>query len=387
MHPGHQPLLKPMRYAALIALAAMLIFPACQSEAPSSTEYAERPDAVEARIDLELGTADGEAPYLFGRITGVAATDDHLFVADQQGHTIRAYALDGTYRFTVATAGEGPGEVQQPCCLTLGPNGQLWARDNGNRRYVQYRLMADRAEPQATIRMDHGHFRSAAVTFDPEDNLIDIGGGVEANGPRLGRARIHRSMTNETVRTVGIPEAPEGRVPMAEVPFNQGIMFIQQPMGPSLRDAHGPGGDWAFTITDRYDVTWFDAAGDTLHVLTRDVTGPELSEEERMSARRSLQERIDRMDVGLSDLPFGIPSRKPALTTIFFDTNGRLWVQRSVEDGAPNEADVYARDGTLAQVVQWPAGIDLSSGHLTADTLYGIRQGSDTFPQVVRLRY
>lgn len=58
-----------------------------------------------------------------------------------------------------------------------------------------------------------------------------------------------------------------------------------------------------------------------------------------------------------------------------------------MKDGAPNEADVYTRDGTLAQVVTWPPGIDLSSGHLTTDTLYGIRQGSDTFPQVVRLRY
>jgi len=310
-----------------------------------------------------------------------------VFVADQQGHTIRAYALDGTYRFTVATSGEGPGEVQQPCCLTLGPDGQLWVRDNGNRRYVQYRPTTEDAEPQATIRMDHGHFRSATVTFDPEGNLIDIGGGVEANGSRLTRARIHRSMTNETVRTVGIPEAPEGRVPMAEVPFNQGIMFIQQPMGPTARDTHGPGGDWAFTITDRYKVTWFDVAGDTLHILTRDVTGPELSETEQAGARRSLQERIDRMNIGLADLPFGIPSHKPALTNLFFDTDGRLWVQRSVKDDAPNEADVYTRDGTLAQVVQWPAGIDLSSGHLTADTLYGIRQGSDTFPQVVRLRY
>ncbi|NBB86818.1 MAG: hypothetical protein GVY12_11460 [Bacteroidetes bacterium] len=378
-----------MRYAALVAFTFLLILPACQPETPSSAERAERPDPVEATVDLELGEADGDAPYLFGRIAGVAVDDDgRIFVADRQGSTIRAYDAEGTYLYAVADMGEGPGEVNRPCCLAFGPEGHLWVRDDQNRRYARFAVTAAGGTPAGTVRIEHSMFGLAArTTFDAEGHLIDVGAAQPEGENASQRARLHRSMDNETVRTVFLPEAPEGRLPIYEAQIGGGVAFIPQPMGPREQHAHSPTGTWAHAITDTYTVTWLDAAGDTLHVLQRDVEGPALSDEERERADQSLRRWSEQLGVSRASFPFGVPERKPVLANIFFDTDGCLWVQRSVEDGAPSEADVYTRDGTLAQVVQWPAGIDLSSGHLTADTLYGIRQDGDTFPQVVRLRY
>lgn len=378
-----------MRYTALVAFACLLILPACTSETPSDAEHAERPDPVAARVDLALGKADGDAPYLFGRITGIAVDEDgHIFVADRQGSTIRAYDAEGTYLYTLADTGEGPGEVNRPCCLAFGPEGHLWVRDDQNRRYARFSVTAEGGTPQGTVRMEHSMFGLVArTTFDAEGHLIDVGGARPEGGDASQRARLHRSMENETVRTVFLPEAAEGRLPVYEAQMGGGIAFIPQPMGPREQHAQSPHGTWAHTITDSYAVTWFDAQGDTLHVLQRDIEGPALSDEERERADRSLRRWSEQLGVSRASFPFDVPDRKPPIETIFFDADGRLWVQRSVADGAPHEADVYATDGTLAQVVQWPADIALSSGHLTADALYGIRQGSDTFPQVVRLRY
>ncbi len=371
-------------------VAATLFLFACQSEDLPATAEEERPEAVEATVDLEIGVADGEEEYLFGRIGGVAVSPGgHVVVADLQAHELRAYDREGTYLFTIGGHGEGPGELNRPCCPAFGPDGLLWVRDDQNRRYNAYDLTDSGASPHDNIRMDHTHFGLlAAITFDEDGHLIDVGGRQPTEDDESNRGRFHRSMDSETVREVMIPAAPEGRIPIYEAPIEGGIMFVPQPMGARELNAHSPTGEWAFTITDRYEVTWFNAAGDTLRVISQDMAGPELSPDEQERAQQQLQQQADRIDARVSEFPFGVPDRKPPLAGIFFDSDGRLWVQRSVPDGAPNEADVYDRDGNLVQVVQWPSGISLTLGHLTEDTLYGIRQGGgDAFPQVVRLRY
>lgn len=356
---------------------------------PADAEHAERPDPVEATVDLELGQADGEAPYLFGQITGVAADDDgRIFVADRQSSTIRAYDAAGTYLFTVADRGEGPGEVNRPCCLAFGPDGHLWVRDDQNRRYARFSVTADGGTPEGTVRMEHTMFGlTARTTFDAEGHLIDVGAAQPDGADTSQRARLHRSMKDETLRTVFLPEAPEGRLPVYEAQVGGGVAFLPQPMGPREQHAHSPDGPWAHTLTDTYTITWLAAAGDTLHVLQRDTQGPALTDEERERADQQLRAWSEQFGVSRASFPFDVPDRKPPIDEIFFDEEGRLWVQRSVAEGAPHEADVYATDGTLAQVVTWPRGISLQRSHLTTDTLYGIRQGGDTFPQVVRMRY
>lgn len=76
------------------------------------------------------------------------------------------------------------------------------------------------------------------------------------------------------------------------------------------------------------------------------------------------------------------------LQHILFDQSGRLWVQRSVADtAAMAEADVYSKQGRLVDAVRCPRDIDLKSGTIREDAMYGIRGGSETPPRLVRLRY
>lgn len=375
-----------LRFAVCLATCVLLLW-GCGGDASSPTGDANRPAPTVAEVDLAIGVAEGEAPYMLGRISSVVADEQgRIFVADRQGNQVRAYDPSGVHLFDVATAGEGPAEVNTPCCLAFGPEGDLWVRDDQNRRYIRFQVDAEGATPAGQIRMDHTAFGYIVpTTFDADGHLIDVGSVSNEDGNQT--VRMHRSASNETILQQPIPDAPEGRLSVQEIDMDGGgTAFLQQPFGPRAVDAHAPNSDWAFAITDRYEVVRYTASGDTLHVIARDVLGPSLSDEEREQARSSLERYASLADLSVEALQFGVPDRKPPITRIFFDADSRLWVQRSTPDGTPNEADVYTRNGQLNQVVQWPEDVTLHMGYLTADVLYGMRTTKDGVPQVVRLR-
>jgi len=377
-----------MRFATLALGLTLLLFTACQSEEPTADED-ERPAPTEATIDLEIGEADGEEAFLFGQIAGVAADDEgRIVVVDWQANTVRAFDQDGAFLYTVATLGEGPGDVNRPCCPAIGPEGHLWVRDDQNRRYQQFRLADDGATPGRSVTMEHTMFGlRAATTFDADGHVIDVGTAPPDGTSHFVRTRFHRTADGETVHEVALPQAPIERLGIVEVEQNGGTARYSLPGGAQEHDAHAPNGDFAYMVSDRYEVVRFNAAGDTLHVIARTPERLARTEDEQSELRQTLRQMAERFDIPLRQMEQKVPDTKLPLRSIFFDQHNRLWVQRTTAEGAPSEADVYAHDGTLNQVVQWQADIQLSQGHITEDTAYGVRTGADTFPQVVRLRY
>ena len=64
-----------------------------------------------------------------------------------------------------------------------------------------------------------------------------------------------------------------------------------------------------------------------------------------------------------------------------FDVDGNLWIERSVSDGLPREADVYDTGGRLMTVVRWNREIDLLGRQLVA-TAVPRRSASQPIPSV-----
>ena len=62
-------------------------------------------DVFTATVTLEIGEAEGDAAYLFGRVSGLALdADGRIYVADGQANEVRVFAPDGTHLFSFGRA-------------------------------------------------------------------------------------------------------------------------------------------------------------------------------------------------------------------------------------------------------------------------------------------
>jgi hypothetical protein len=387
--PSRVPALPPSCSLAL-ALLALALPAGC---GPGEDALAADADVVEvqARSDLRIGALEGEGADVFGRITGLAVAEDgRVVVLDEQASELRVFGPDGGHRFTFGRRGAGPGELGQACCTAFGPDGLLWVRDGGNARYSAYRLGTAGAEHVRTVRMHHGDVnRWAPLTFDADGRLIDIGARVDAPGAAPAVFRLHIEGDSVALQQRA-PEALAGAVPTHTVQRamegGSATLFFYQPFGPSHLTAHGPEGVHADAVSSSYEIRVYASDGTLVRTITRAMAGPELSAAERTRAAERMESDARRANVPVGDLPFTIPSRKPPIRHLAFDTAGNLWVFLEPADGAPRTAHVYGGDGTLLRAVHWTEPLASTPLVLHADALHGVVRDSLDVQYVVRLR-
>jgi hypothetical protein len=161
-------------------------------------------------------------------------------------------------------------------------------------------------------------------------------------------------------------------------------LFVYQPYGPVQLVGYALNGEWAHGLSSRYALDWRGADGKLIRHITGNIEqGPALTTEERGRAEESLQR--DRKRIG-QDPGFSIPSHKPPLRRIFFDTMGRLWVELSTPERAPRRAHIYDRSGQRVAEAEWPAEVDLDFGVVRGDTAWGVAVDSLGVQTLVRLK-
>jgi len=85
--------------------------------------------------EASIGVDVGEDAYMFGHISGVYATDDEIFVLDNQVPALRVYDYSGRHLRDIGREGEGPGEFVDPSWILGTPDGRLFVQ-TGNRANV-----------------------------------------------------------------------------------------------------------------------------------------------------------------------------------------------------------------------------------------------------------
>ena len=97
-------------------------------------------DARNARIqvfDFEGGFkrqfgAKGDAPGQLGRPMNLGIAGDEVYVADYWNDRIQVFTLDGTARRAIGRAGNGPGEFNAPGGVAVAGNGDLFVAEHGS---------------------------------------------------------------------------------------------------------------------------------------------------------------------------------------------------------------------------------------------------------------
>ena len=376
------------RNATRLALAAFLAQTgsAC-SDAPDPTTSPDVP-IFEGTIDLEIGEIDGDDPYLFTYIGSIVEDDrGRVIVADIRTSEIRVFERDGRFAFRFGGPGEGPGELTEPCCLEFDPDGALWVREST--RYSAFRLDSASAEYEGGLRSPNPSVVAMGpFTFGADGQLVDIGpvfGGEDGSV----QVRFH-TRAGGGVDTVILAGPERQHISQATVPrmFGnfQGIVYLNQPYGPTWVHAHAPGGAWAEAITSEYSINYHHPDGTVSRIEGPVFQGPALSPEERTGAQTQIDRELQRADI--TDHPFGIPDHKPPLAGMFFDRDGRLWIEKTVADGEQmREADVY--DGTtLAARYRWPYRVGAwPTPWATESGLYGVTVDSLGVQRVARVRF
>ena len=375
-----------MTRATPILLSISLV--ACVSEESGGVDPETPPPALGV-IDLEIGDAMGVDERLFSRISGVAVgADGRIYVADGETHDIRVFDRAGAFAHRIGRRGEGPGELDGPCCPGFSPDGLLWVRDVGNARYNAYRPGPDAAEFVGTLPIRHpAAGLGAATTFDPDGRLIDVGVPLE-RAPTEAIARFHRDADGGVGRVTEIAVPAGDEIGMHSVerrtPNGPIMWFLYQPFGPRHLVAHGPGGRWAEAVSSAYRVT-LHVDGDTLVIARPSVAGPELTAAERERGEAAMAADRERLDLGPRDLPYGLPDRKPPLRDLYFGSDGRLWVELNAE-GNRRVADLYDGAGVLVARREWPEHVAVGwSGWAGASSLVGVSRDSLGVNRLVRV--
>lgn len=369
------------------ATGAVLVFlAACQG--PSGTSPDSVPEPLAGAIDLEIGLLEGPDAYVFGRVSGIVQDSmGRIFVSDNAANEIRAFSPAGEFLFSVGREGQGPGELSGPCCLALSRNGDLWARDGGNQRYVGYKVLDDGAEPIATLRMAHSDWwQYAPLAFAPDGAFIDVGHRFNPDG-RTELHRFHLDGSGNMLNNEVIEEPTSSELGTIEKGDRTTRLFFPQPYGPRFLLAFGPDGMWASAVSSQVEITQHDPDGTTRLIRGVATEGPPLSPNERASAEERIASYIQRRGGNRSDYP-NVPDRKPALASLMFDEIGRLWVSFSTAEGQPARAMVYDRGGNVVGERTWPREINLAfPAWIGRDHAIGIASDSLGVQRLARLQF
>jgi hypothetical protein len=349
-------------------------------------------------IDLRIGGPDdSDKAYLFTDVRGLALdSTGRVFVADNQSSEVRVFSPTGRYQFTIGRPGRGPGDLLSPCCLAIAADGRLWVEEPPNLRYSVFEVGATSARLRSTVRMpSQASGRLDRVSWDSSGHVLH---SSTAFLPPTQQFRLVRSRLDAAGDELGrdtVPDPPAESLAVAQVTRvsgggrmrTVGATSVAQPFGPSSLRAFGPGGERALAVSSRYAILWLDISNRPITIVQREVKAPQVSHRERSDAETMLEQLARNLGVARSAIPFAIPRRKTPITDLGFDLDGRLWVERSVAEGEPREADVFDRSGRWVSTMVWPADVRLNLWTVQGHSALGVAVDGFGAQRIVRLHF
>ncbi len=284
--------------------------------------------------EVSIGVEAGEEAYMFGRILGLAATDDRIFVLDSSIPTVRVFDAEGTHLYDIGRQGSGPGEFRRPSDIKVSSSAdRLYVRDDSLRRIAVFDLAASEAsggtnQPLETWPMGESGYGTLSPMVLGVDGRLYIQHVVE-RGERFSDRRI------------GMVPYSSGR------PAGEAIVEPWTPVATTnLPAVVGPGVrlDGPVPFSPRYVWTMSRALAlivgtsdryrfeirrpDAITVVERRIEPVPLEPEEaawhkraRIAINRNIQD-----DWSWGDAP--MPEHKPFYEDLYADLDGRVWVRR-----------------------------------------------------------
>lgn len=354
--------------------------------------------------DLRLGVAQGEEPYMFGRVLSLWATNEQIYIVDSQVRAVRVYTRDGRFLRNIGRPGQGPGEDDQPSAVAVLPDGRIIVRSyqpgqrtnvyspDGTYLETWYGDPAFGTDAPPTVTYEGEYFTQArGVTPAEREERTQ---GMARAGPDGLEGSLHRFPTIQ--RPDPAPRMRAGRT------------RFRVPFWPGTRSAMAPSGAMVIGTTNQYRIVVGRPDGSTL-IIERPVDAVAVSPEEREWQRRRLIASARRSDPSFNWDGSEIPGTRPVFSGIVADRSGRIWVWRPsrltrvpdcTEDPLDEDfeaivscfeiesvADVFDEaTGKLLGEVEFPLGVDPWPSFIRDDELYAVIEDDTGTIMVKRYR-
>ncbi len=343
--------------------------------------------------DLVLGVLEGEEWEMFGDVRGFdAGSDGAIYILDFHPRVIRVFGADGAYLRTLGGPGDGPGELTQANGLLKEPGGLLWVNDHGKMRILGLRSdgtevlrapfpvpgwgYAWPGERDAEGRFWEGMWHRDGANVMPDPGLNEASG-------RLWFHAVHPETEVRDSVFIGEQHSRSwmtafegGGFSLMAIPFEARSATILDPEG----------GFWTTEGAD-YRIVRLDAGGDTALVLEAGVPRATVTAGDRDALLERLTVQGNMPEPAARELLRAGSDRHPAVTQLFLDDRGRVWVGRGRgTSDLPPLWDVFERDGSFVASVE-PAFMPSSTGILPRirnENAHFLVSGEGGEPTVVR---
>lgn len=281
----------------------------------------------------------------FGEVRSVLlAGDGTLYVVDPRYRAISKFDSTGAYRGRVGRVGPGPGEYANPYSLAwLGDSMALF--DPGNSR-IELFTQSERWLGTWTAQRLTGSQNVRLYRTPP--TFWAFASGVVAGQRSSVFVHYTRAGPGDTLAYV---PRPDGLVGSTRCNIPGGIRFFGAPFAPDFLVIPTPTGERAVAITSEYRIAFLGKAGDTVRVIERTAEPPPISDVEWKAATADWDTFRQKTPAAPCDRDgFARPSAKPPLAFMFYDHDGRLWVELTAPAGTL--FDVFDAAGRLLATVE-----------------------------------
>jgi hypothetical protein len=305
--------------------------------------------ALELQEELTIGTAEGDEPYMFVRLRGLAVDDQgDIYALDQRKARVDVFSSDGRHLRSIGRQGQGPGEFQAPFAVALTPAGELLVGEMSrlslfDRQGVFLRSVDNSAQRLAFVEyLENGSAVGTRMVLEEEKPRYE----VALCGPDLGQ--------KQALASSAMP-GPSGKYALFTSVVRWDVF-----RGREIVCASGDGD---------YRLSVFDSEGRRIRTITKDYdpVPPSDFEIDRLKKQQGIQPGEE----------VTIPRYLPPIWWVYADEDGRIYVstwQRDpatgislfnifdpegrylCDDRIPGEPIVF-KDGKLYAVVQDDEGV------------------------------
>ena len=290
-----------------------------------------------------IGSDSGDASFasirslLFGK-------RGELIVVDQRSKEVKVFDSAGTFLRRIGRAGAGPGEYADPYSVA-------WLRDTlalldpGNARIGLFgpderwagQLPVQPISGGSDVRL----YRTPAPAFWAYGYEV-VDGRAQSHFVRYTSAGSHGTLPYVRLPASGVTTIT------CEFP-DRSLHFFDAPFAASTLQLPTPAGLRALARTDLYRITFLGAADDTVATIAREEPLRPIADSAWEAGLAEWTDARKSPGIKCDGEGFDRPAGQPVLGALFYDDQGRLWVEVHGMEGL--RYDLYDATGTRVATI------------------------------------